>query len=154
MTKDEELILETYKIARSAVANGNHPFGALIWLNGEVILTAENTVSTDSDCTCHAELNLVRKAYKELDQDKCSSSTLYTSTEPCAMCAGAIYWCGIRKVVYGCSATELGKVAGKTLEISSKDIYADAQEEVEVVGPILEEQGVKIHQDFWPQHGT
>lgn len=149
MAVDEKYISETYQIARSAVANGNHPFGALIVYNGEVVATAENTVATDQDCTCHAELNLVRQVQKVLDETALSSSVLYTSTEPCAMCAGAIYWSGIKKVVFGCSAGTLREIAGRGLDITSRDVYSGCNETVEVIGPVLEDEGAEIHREFW-----
>jgi len=95
MTEHETYIRQSYQLAKNARDNGNHPFGALLTLGGEVVLTAENTVNTDKDITRHAELNLVSKASQELDTADLIQSVLYTSTEPCAMCAGAIFWSGI-----------------------------------------------------------
>ena len=108
MTQDHEVyIRRTIALAAAAREKGNHPFGALLVRNGEIVLEAENTVSTETDVTAHAELNLVRKGWAELDQDTLSECTLYTSTEPCAMCCGAIYWAGIPRVVFGCAAETL-----------------------------------------------
>ncbi len=149
MKDDERLISESYELARSAAKNGNHPFGALIALGGEILAEAENTVFSDADCTCHAELNLIRRAQTTVDAATLSACTLYASTEPCAMCAGAIYWAGIRRVVFGCSAGQLRKIAGQSLEIAAGDVYVGAQESVEIVGPILEEEGAEIHRGFW-----
>lgn len=85
MSENEKYIAKTYALAKSAVAGGNHPFGALLVYRGEVIATAENTATTEQDCTCHAEVNLVRKIQKLLDEPARASSVLYTSTEPCAL---------------------------------------------------------------------
>ena len=95
MLDDEIFISKTYQLAKNTQAKGNHPFGALLAVDGKIILTAEHTVITDSDATRHAELNLVSKATQALDSETLERSTLYTSTEPCAMCAGAIFWAGI-----------------------------------------------------------
>src|SRR5215831_5405116 len=91
-------------LAHSARAHGNHPFGALLAdETGAVLLEAENTVVTERDCTGHAETNLMRLASRRFGQEQLASCTLYTSTEPCAMCAGAIHWGNVGRVVYALS---------------------------------------------------
>ena len=149
MNEHETFIQETYLLAKKAQENGNHPFGALLVLAGEVILTAENTVFTDHDITRHAELNLVSKAAIELDSERLWQSILYTSTEPCAMCTGAIFWSGISTIVYGCSATRLGEIAGGTFVVPCRDLLRFGKREILVIGPILEDQGAAIHRNFW-----
>lgn len=79
---------------------------------GDIVVECENSVVTDKDITAHAELALVRKASKALAPAFLQTLTLYTSTEPCAMCAGAIFWSGIPRVVYGCSETSLYALTG------------------------------------------
>jgi tRNA(Arg) A34 adenosine deaminase TadA len=88
------------EIAGHARTHGNHPFGALIVTADGVQLEAENTVLTSADPTGHAETNLVRLAASVLTPAQLATCTLYTSTEPCAMCAGAIYWAVINLVVF------------------------------------------------------
>jgi tRNA(Arg) A34 adenosine deaminase TadA len=112
MIKHEEYIKRTYQLAKSAQEKGNHPFGALLVIDCRIVFTAENSVITDNDITRHAELNLVSKVTRELDPEPLSQSILYTSTEPCAMCTGAIFWAGISNIVYGCSSVVLGEIAG------------------------------------------
>lgn len=81
-------------------SRSNHPFGSLLVdPDGNVVLEAENIVLTGRDCIGHAELNLVRTAGGRFDAASLRGYTLYTSPEPCAMCAGAIYWSGIGRVV-------------------------------------------------------
>jgi len=145
----EKLIRKCYDLARSAVRKGNHPFGALLAREGEVVLTAENTVNTEHDCTRHAELNLVSRAVRELDPDALVTCVLYTSTEPCVMCTGAIYWAGIQTVVYGCSAETLARIAGGSFVFSCWEILARGERPTRVIGPILEEEGARIHESFW-----
>jgi tRNA(Arg) A34 adenosine deaminase TadA len=95
-------------VARSAIEHGNHPFGALLAdKDGKILLTAENSVVTDRDCTAHAETNLIRKACKAYESSFLSSCTIYASTEPCPMCAGAIFWANVRRVVFGLSEEKL-----------------------------------------------
>jgi tRNA(Arg) A34 adenosine deaminase TadA len=98
--------------ARKAREHGNHPFGAvLVDEQGRLLLEAENTVVTGRDCTGHAETNLMRKACSELSPEALASCTLYTSTEPCAMCSGAIFWGGVSRVVFALSEVGLLEMA-------------------------------------------
>lgn len=144
-----QLIRKCIKLAEQAVQKGNHPFGALLVLGEEIILTAENTAVTERDWTRHAELNLIRFATQDHDALTLSRCTLYTSTEPCAMCSGAIYRVSIPRVVFGCSAEALGKITGRGLEVTSRQIFAAGKRTVEVVGPILEDEAVEGHHRFW-----
>ncbi len=93
--------------AAQAVKNGNHPFGAVLVVDGTIRVTAENAVGTTHDNTQHAELRLVQAAASLCSRPEMARAVLYTSTEPCAMCAAAIYWAGVRTVVYSCRATTL-----------------------------------------------
>ncbi len=145
----ETYIRACYRLAEQAVANGNHPFGALLVHDGKIILTAENTVETDRDVTAHAELNLIRAASQKFWPKMLSECTLYTSTEPCAMCSGAIYWQMVRRVVFGCSSARLTEIAGGGLPISCREIFIHGTEPTTVIGPVLEEEGIAIHEQYW-----
>ena len=145
----DDLIKRCYALAKSAVEHGNHPFGALLWKDGEVLMEAENTVVTEKDATGHAELNLVRMASKRLDPEMLNGSTLYTSTEPCIMCQGSIYWAGIPRIVYGVSGSSLAALQNGSWYVSSRDNYQRMHAAIEVVGPILEDEGMDIHKRFW-----
>ena len=79
------------QVAWRAREHGNHPFGALLVdENNQILMRAENTVNTARDCTGHAETNLVRLASQRYSPEQLARCTLHSSTEPCAMCAGAI----------------------------------------------------------------
>jgi tRNA(Arg) A34 adenosine deaminase TadA len=140
---------EALRLARGAARGGNQPFGALLVINGNVVLEAINTVHTDQDITCHAEMNLVRDAVHEFDPAVLDRAILYTSTEPCVMCAGAIYWANIGTVVFGCSHEALAERAHPTLHISGTEVFERAVREVTVIGPFLEEEAIKIHEEYW-----
>jgi tRNA(Arg) A34 adenosine deaminase TadA len=147
--RDERLIRRCFELAREAVAAGSHPFGALLARGDEVLLEARNTVAEDG-VTGHAELNLVREALASLGRDVVSDCTLYTSTEPCAMCAGSIYWARIPRVVFGCSVEGLHSVTEGTLRLPCREVFACGERPIEVRGPVLAEQGLDVHRDFWP----
>ena len=147
---DERLIRRCLALAREAVSAGHHPFGALLARGDEVVLEAHNTVSVDG-ATAHAELNLVRRALEKLGRDALADCTLYTSTEPCAMCAGAIYWARIPRVVFGCSVEGLHSVTDGTLRLPCREVFAHGSRPVEVIGPVLEEESLRVHRSFWPE---
>lgn len=137
--------------ATDAVAHGNHPFGAVLVHENKVLLTAENTVITGADLSHHAELNLLRAAQEQLPLDVLAHATLYASTEPCPMCTGAIFWAGVRRVVFGCPAPTLTAITGQGFHLSCRDIFEAATARVEVVGPVLADEATRIHRTFWAQ---
>ena len=145
----EPFMRQAVDLAARAKSLGNHPFGALLVHQSEVVLTAQNSVVTENDQTCHAELNLVSLACRQFPPELLRESILYTSTEPCAMCAGAIYWAGIPTVVYGCGAEKLVEMAGGGLLIPCRQVFAGGQMPTTVIGPLLEEEAVEVHKGFW-----
>ena len=151
----EKFLRRSFRVAGRARANGNHPFGSvLVSANGEVLLEVENGFLPDRDMTGHAERLLATQACKQFAPETLLGSTLYTSAEPCAMCAGAIYWAGIGRVVYGLSEHRLKAITGAhaenpTLDLPCRKVFAAGQRQVEVIGPLLEDEAAKIHEDFW-----
>ncbi|MBK9927815.1 MAG: nucleoside deaminase [Anaerolineales bacterium] len=143
------------EVAQSAREHGNHPFGAiLVDENDQVLLQAENSVITGRDCTGHAETNLMRLASQNYSAEKLSVCTLYTSTEPCAMCAGAIYWGNVGRVVYALSEVDLYEIVGPSpdqLVLSSREVFSHSQRSVEVEGPATElnAEARAVHAGFW-----
>ncbi len=143
------------EVARRARERGNHPFGAvLVGPNGELLLEAENTVVTERDATGHAETNLVRLASRQFSPDFLTTCALFTSTEPCAMCAGAIYWSNIGRVVFGLSEAGLARLTGDdpenlTMHLPCREVFARGGRPIEVLGPDLEEEAARVHQGFW-----
>ena len=149
MRSDTEYLRLAVEIATESRASGNHPFGALLVHEGRVVLRAENTVTTERDVTRHAELNLVSRACQELAPEVLAACTLYTSTEPCAMCSGAIAWARIPTMVYGCSAEGLQRISGEAFLVPCREILGRGNPPVSVVGPLLEAEGLAIHASFW-----
>ena len=151
---DLRFIRVSIEIARRARNRGNHPFGALlIDERGHILLESENNVVTENDYTGHAETNLMRKASRKYDSDFLAKCTLYTSTEPCPMCSGAIFWGNVRRVVYGLSEESLYEMIGEDAEevlfLPCRDIFGKGQKSIEVTGPVLEEEAKKVHEGFW-----
>ena len=152
--KDPKLIHSAFAVAKNARGNGNHPFGAvLVNQNGEILLRAENTVVTSRDITAHAEVNLIRQATAKYDREFLKNCTIYTSTEPCPMCAGAIFWSNIRRVVFGLSEENLYKITRKDSEeellLPCREVFAKGKKVIEVIGPLLEDEAREVHLGFW-----
>ena len=153
MQTDEHhpFIPRAYELARSAVAHGNHPFGALLVRDGAILAECENEVVTSGDVTRHAETGLVAKVSQELDADELATSTLVTSTEPCIMCCGAIHWAGIGAVVFGVRSREMVKTFDGTYQgIPCRDVFARINPSVAIEGPVMEDEGLRLHRGFWP----
>jgi tRNA(Arg) A34 adenosine deaminase TadA len=151
---DLRLMRAAIEVARKARSNGNHPFGAILAdVQGHILLEAENTVVTDKDCTAHAETNLMRQASRKYDRDFLASCTIYTSTEPCPMCAGAIFWGNVRRVVFGLSEAGLYEMTGEDTEealyLPCRELFAKGRKPIEVVGHLLEEEAKDVHAGFW-----
>lgn len=106
-------------------------------------------VVTKNNPTHHAEMNLVQLAWRKLPAEVIQGAALFTSTEPCAMCTGAIIWSGIRRVVFSFSALELGKLANDRFCWPCNTLFAKAGQKTEVVGPVLAELGLEVHVGFW-----
>src|SRR5512139_3715555 len=150
---DLQLLRLAIDVARRAREHGNHPFGAVLAdEQGSLLLEAENTVITENDCTGHAELNLMRLASQRYAFDVLSHCTLYSSTEPCPMCAGSIFWGGVGRVVYALSEEGLYAMMGDSphkLLLSCRDVFAHGGRSITVLGPTLEEEARRVHDGFW-----
>jgi tRNA(Arg) A34 adenosine deaminase TadA len=156
MTNDIIHLRETVLIAAESRQQGNHPFGALLaGPDCEVLLRCGNTHSLDGG-PGHAEANVAREAARRFSPEFLSGCTLYSATEPCAMCTGATYWAGIGKVVFGLSEKRLAELTGDnpenlTLDLECRSVLATGRRPVEVIGPFaeLEEEIVAVHKGFW-----
>jgi tRNA(Arg) A34 adenosine deaminase TadA len=153
--KDEDLLRRTFAVARRARERGMHPFGALLaGPDGDVLAEQENGYMPDRDMTGHAERLLATWASKRYRPDQLSECTMYMSAEPCAMCAGAIYWAGVRRVVYGLSEARLKTITGNhpenpTLDLPCRTVFAAGQQTTEVIGPLLEDEAAALHKGVW-----
>jgi tRNA(Arg) A34 adenosine deaminase TadA len=152
---DEHFLRRSFDVARRALTHGNHPFGAiLVDQNRNVLLEAENGFMPSRDGTAHAERLLSTQACTTLSPDILRHATLYSSAEPCAMCAGAIYWAGIGRLVYGLSEYRLRAVTGNhpenpTLNLPCRKVFESGQRPTEVLGPLLEDEAEALHFGVW-----
>jgi tRNA(Arg) A34 adenosine deaminase TadA len=138
-------IRQAFDLAISAGKNGNQTFGALLVYQGKVILTAENTVNTENDIIHHAETNLMSKAKREISPEVLRQSTMYTSTQPCTLCCAAMYYVGIKRVVYGVSSKALYRLTGWRDEgLPCDEFYQHKGKKIDWIGPVFEEEGLEV----------
>jgi tRNA(Arg) A34 adenosine deaminase TadA len=156
--RDRELMRAALAVAERAKAAGRHPFGAIVAdEHGNIIAEAgNNSMPPQGDPTQHAELRAAAEAARKLPPQALARATLYTSAEPCAMCAGAVYWCGIGRVVYAMSEEALLALTGShpenpTLSLPCREVFARGQRAVEVLGPLpdMEAEAAAPHIGFW-----
>ena len=151
---DQKFLRRAITVARRSRENGNHPFGAiLVDESGNVLLEGESTIVTGRDITGHAETNLIRLASGKYDPEFLAKCTLYASTEPCPMCAGAIFWGNVKRVVFALSMERLYAMAvednEEALVLNCQDVLDRGRKSIEVVGPFLEEEAIEVHAGFW-----
>ncbi|HVK31626.1 MAG TPA: nucleoside deaminase [Burkholderiaceae bacterium] len=140
-------------VARAAMADGHHPFGAiLVDTDDQTVLLEQGNVDTVE----HAESLLARRAAREFAPERLWGCTLVTTVEPCAMCAGTQYWAHIGRLVYGMSERRLLDLTGNhaenpTLDLPCREVFARGQKAIEVLGPVAAAEGeiAALHRDFW-----
>jgi tRNA(Arg) A34 adenosine deaminase TadA len=140
-------------VARRALAAGHHPFGAiLVAPDHETVLLEQGNV----DSVNHAESVLARMAAQRFDAAYLWRCTLYTTVEPCCMCAGTQYWANIGRVVYGLEEVALLSATGAhaenpTMSLPCRTVFASGQKAIEVVGPFdeLAAEIAEVQRAFW-----
>jgi tRNA(Arg) A34 adenosine deaminase TadA len=155
-TADDKIYMaRAYELARYAITHGGGPFGALLVKDGKILAEYSNSVHSTGDVTKHAETGLISAFSPKIDRETFAKSTLYTSTEPCAMCCGAICFAGIGRVVYGVSEAPFVQVMGLPPDsnpLTSHEILNRIAPKTIILGPLMEAQGLEIHESYWPIH--
>jgi tRNA(Arg) A34 adenosine deaminase TadA len=137
---------EAFTLAREAAARGDEPFGSVLVADDAVVMSESNRINTASDIRRHPELHLAYRAARESDPAERARTVMYTSTEPCPMCAGGMATAGFGRVVYSVGADEIPEfTGGDEPAVRSADVLGDA---TEVVGPVLNEEGRRVHEAF------
>lgn len=148
---DARLLQQAIDLSRRAREAGNQPYGAVLAdADGTVLAEGMNTQVTTRDCTGHAELNLVRDVSARLSPETLARCTVYASGEPCPMCAGAIYWAGIGRVVYALPIETMTALSGDgadELMLHCREVLASGMRRTEVIGPALENDARRVFED-------
>ena len=153
--RDATYLRQAIALSRTARQRGNRPFGSVIVApDGTVLGAGWNSNGESGDCTAHAEVQAIREACQRHDRAALEQATLYASGEPCVMCAGAIFWANIRRVVYGIDDQRLRVFRGERLdqrdvELSCRDVFRAAPFAVECTGPSLVDEASQPHVGAW-----
>ena len=126
--------------AHKALAKGEVPIGAVIVCQGRIIARAHNLTETLHDVTTHAEMRAITMAANELGGKYLPQCTLYVTVEPCPMCAGALGWAQVTRIVYGCRDEKRGYLTYAPHVLHPK---------ANTTGGILEEECRQMMQDFF-----
>lgn len=155
--KHEMYLNEVIKIAKKSLENGNLPYGCLLVdEEGNILLEGENSVLTAPDLIGHAEINLIQQASKKYSVDVLKKCTIYTSDEPCSMCSSAIYWAGIKRLVFGLSKKRFYQEFGREnpdwdFEISASEVLSHGGRKTEVLGPYCEDKVIELHRSSFSE---
>ncbi|WP_414566783.1 MULTISPECIES: nucleoside deaminase [unclassified Anabaena] len=127
-------------LALEAAKKGDAPYGAVIVKNNEVVAVAHNTVKQDCDPSAHAEINVIRSLTAKLKSPSLEGHSIYTTGEPCPMCATACVWTGISEIVYGASIQDLVSVNQSQIDISCEEVIAKSFRNIKVTKGILKDE--------------
>jgi tRNA(Arg) A34 adenosine deaminase TadA len=141
----ERHLRRAFALAREAADRGDRPFGSVLVRDDAVVAEASNRVVTADDVRRHPELDLAARARRESPPDERVATVMYTSTEPCPMCAGGIRHAGLGRVVYSVGSDALAELTGSEVPVRSADVLDGV---TGVVGPVLPDEGLAIHEAF------
>lgn len=140
---EREFMRRAIELAAEARDRGDDPFGSVLVLDGAIVMEAKNAVATADDPRRHPELDLAMGALKEYGADRRGDITMYTSTEPCPMCAGGLRYAGLDRIVYSVAIDDLvvDIRGGEPLPVTAAEILAGVST---VEGPLLEDHGRRL----------
>ena len=131
--------------AKKAFHKGEVPVGAVLVYKGEIIERSHNHIEQFQDASCHAELLCLQQGAKKLGNWRLLETTLYSTLEPCPMCAGALFLFRVKRIVYGAPDLRHG-AAGTVFNVLNRPHPIHA---IEVVGGICAEESKMLLQDFF-----
>jgi len=148
---DHRYLRYALMVAERARDHGDRPFGAvLVSSRGRILIEAENANRATLDCTSHAETRVLAQASRQFQRHLLMNCTLYVNAEPCPMCAGAIFWSGVGRVVFGMGNARLKQVTGQGSEQLFEhcaEVLDRGTHRVEVVGPLFEDEVAQAFKD-------
>ncbi|MBD6617342.1 nucleoside deaminase [Komarekiella sp. 'clone 1'] len=132
------------RLALAEAKKGDAPYGAVIVKDNEVVAVAHNTVRRDSDPSAHAEINVIRSLTAKLKNPALEGYSIYTTGEPCPMCATACVWTGVSEIVYGASIQDLISVNQSQINISCEEVIAQSFRNIKVTKGILKNECLEL----------
>lgn len=125
------------------------PFGAVVIKDNQVVQSSGNTVQPDNDPTCHAEVNAIRQLTQRLGRASLSEGyTLYTTCEPCAMCAATCLWAGIQTIVYGVGSDNFSDTNPNMIDIRCDEVFSKSPQTYSIEKGALLADCKQLHKDF------
>ena len=136
--------------ALAEAKKGDLPYGAVIVKDNEIVIRSYNTAQTDNDVSAHGEINALRAFTKKhgYSLDALRDHTLYTTCEPCPMCAAACIWAGVSRVVFGASTEQLIDLGSQQINLPCKTVAEKGFQNMEVVGGILAEECLELFRNL------
>jgi tRNA(adenine34) deaminase len=132
------------RVALEEAKKGDSPYGAVIVKDGEIVAVAHNTVKRDRDPSAHAEMNAIRMLTSKLKHPSLEGYKIYTTGEPCPMCATASVWSGISEIIYGASIQDLMDVKQSQIDISCEEVIAKSFRNIRVTRGVLKEECMEL----------
>ncbi|KAB8335915.1 nucleoside deaminase [Scytonema tolypothrichoides VB-61278] len=132
------------RLALEEAKKGDAPYGAVIVKDNQVVAQAYNTVKRDNDPSAHAEINVIRSLTTQLKNPSLEGYTIYTTGEPCPMCASACVWTGLSEIIYGASIEDLVSVNQSQINISCEEVIIKSFRKIKVTRGVLREECIKL----------
>lgn len=146
---DHEAPMErAIELAGKAGDRGDGPYGSVLVRDRDVVMTETNRTRTEDDLALHPELTLARRARAEWSFGTVADTVMYTSTEPCAMCATGMAYAGLGGVVYSVSGERAAEVTGGAAGIPCDEVFDRLGADVAVLGGVMEDEGLDVHHEY------
>ncbi len=133
------------ELAHEAAERGDGPYGSVLVKDDEIVMEERNATNSQGDIALHPELTLARRAANE--RDDADELVMYTSTEPCPMCAGGIDIAGLRAVAYSVSGRRAAELKGGSARLPSTQVF-EAGGGTQVLPDVLKQEGEKVHEEY------
>jgi tRNA(adenine34) deaminase len=143
--EDERWMLEALAAAREAEGRGEVPIGAIVVARGRILAVAGNRTRTDCDPTAHAEIIALREAARAAGNYRLTDATVYSTIEPCAMCAGALVQARVERLVYGARDERFGAVESQFRLCDSGSL----NHRMQIASGVLEAECRELMQEFF-----
>ena len=149
----EELMRLAIEKGEQAIQKNQTPFGCAIALDGRILAASHNTVWASTDITCHAEVNAIRVACRELGSIFLEGASVASTCEPCPMCMSALHWARVETVCYGATIADASRAGFNELELSAASLLEQGGSDVKLVSGILTAECQALF-DAWKLHGS
>ncbi|RXJ72715.1 hypothetical protein CS022_13855 [Veronia nyctiphanis] len=145
----EHFMALTLSIAEENKRQGGYGVGAMVVKSGEIIASSDNSIRRTCDPTGHAEVNAIREASQRLNSERLTDCWLYSSYEPCAMCAAAAAWARMKGIVFANRIYDSRNPQSYRVDVTCEAIVNASSPKLEIIPDVLRERGMAL-MDFRP----